>query len=449
MSWRHGIARGGAVLLVALCLPLGAAERRAIIIDIDGIRRDTFDETYRSGRLPNFQRFLAAALWFDNAAAVFPSETLVGQASIFTGVGASRHGIAGNVWFDRAAESLVNYLTPAGAGCVFGFTLFGAECRGGWANRHLLTPTLYEAAAAAGVSSLVVFNHYWKGATRAVPPGLTDVLAFLEGESVDYDAFDRRMTDRALEALDEGGLPSLLTVYFAGADGAGHALGTVGQPPYLERVIDPEVGRLLDALERFDPEWRLGTLFVVTSDHGRTDAILNPEDPTLAADLRAALARAGFEEDRVRLAANGGMAYVYLKGASWTDPPPEEELHAALRELTQDPLLERAVASVRLHNEEDSPRSGDLVVTLKPDHYFGNRGVGSHHGSPYQPDLAVPLVLAQSAIPAGRRTEPVSTTQVARTIANYLGFALEGADPPLPLGKKVTETFSPPTLTGP
>jgi len=27
-------------------------------------------------------------------------------------------------------------------------------------------------------------------------------------------------------------------------------------------VIDPEVGRLLDALERLDPEWRAGTLFV-------------------------------------------------------------------------------------------------------------------------------------------------------------------------------------------
>jgi len=446
VAWK-GTARGAAVLLAALWLPLCAAEKRAVIIDIDGVRRDTFEQTCREGRLPNFQRILETALWFDNAAAVFPSVTLPGQASIFTGVFPARHGIIGNEWFDRAAERLVDYTSPAGGGCVYGFTLFGTECREGLANRHLQAPTLYEAATVAGLTSTVVFNQYWRGATHPVAPSLADVLSFVQGESVDYEAFDARMMDRALETLAQDGLPAVLTLYFAGADDVGHALGISAQPRYLERVVDRQLARLVDALEGFDPEWRSRTLFVITADHGRTDAVLNPEDLTIAADLQAALARAGFDADRMRLATNGGMAYVYLKGASWTEAPLEEEVRAALGELTGDPLLERVVESVRLRSEEDSPRAGDLLVLLKPDHYFGNRGLGSHHGSQYEPDLAVPLILAQGGIAAGRSAERVSTTQVARTIADYLGFPIEGAEPRLPVSWPVRKASPYPSTT--
>lgn len=422
------------VLLAALGLPLSAADRRVILIDLDGLRHDTFEQTYGEGRLPNFQRILEPALWFENAAAVFPSVTLTGHASLFTGVAPARHGIIGNEWFDRAAERLVDYTSPAGAACVYGYTLFGSECRGGLANRHLQAPTLYEAATAAGATSMVVFSQYWKGATHAVGPGLVDVLSFLQGQSIEYEAFDARMMDRALETLVEKGLPDILTLYFAGTDGIGHAEGTAGQPRYLERVVDPQFGRLLDALDWLDPQWRARTLFVITSDHGRSDAVLNPEDLTLAADLLAALKRAGFDSERVHLATNGGMAYVYLRGGSWAEAPPEEAVRAVVRELSEDPLLGRAVESVRARTEKESPRAGELIVSLRPGHYFGNRGVGSHHGSAHEPDRWVPLILAQGGVPAGRNQERVSHTQVARTVADYVGFPIEAVDPALPLG---------------
>lgn len=426
-------------------LPLCLAERRAVIIDLDGVRRDTFEQTYLDGRLPNFQRILGSAVWFDNAVSVFPTVTMPGQASLFTGVPPATHGVIGNQWFDRATGRMADYLTVSGASCVFGFTLLaGPECRGGLANGHLLSPTLYEAATAAGLKSTVVFNQYWKGATHVVLPGVTDVLSFVEeNESIDYEAFDRRMTDRALEALQEHGLPAILTVYFAGADGLGHAFGIAAQPPYLERVIDYQVGRLFDALESLDAEWRANTLFVITADHGRTDATLNPEDLTLAADLRAALGRAGYDSDRVHIAANGGMAYIYLKAGAWSELPSAQTVEAVARQLSEDPLLARAVESVRARGDDDSPRSGDLILWLKPGHYFGNVGVGSHHGSMYETDLAVPLILAQSGLRAGHRAEPVSTTQIVRTIAEHLGFPVEAADPALPLAGKAAERLTP------
>jgi len=72
-------------------------------------------------------------------------------------------------------------------------------------------------------------------------------------------------------------------------------------------------------------------------------------------------------------------------------------------------------------------------VTLREGHYFGNPGTGSHHGSVYAGDLGVPLVVAAPGVAARNVADPVSITQIARTIADYLGFAMESADPALPL----------------
>jgi len=92
----------------ALCLCLASAawcQTRAVLIDLDGVRRDTLENSYLSGSLPNFARVLGAvrdgegfgtALWFESATSVLPSVTMSGPASMFTGVPPSRHGIPGN-----------------------------------------------------------------------------------------------------------------------------------------------------------------------------------------------------------------------------------------------------------------------------------------------------------------------------------------------------------------
>src|ERR1017187_10659891 len=108
-----------AILLAATALCAQPA-RRAVIIDVDGIRRDTFEQAYQDGRLPNFQRIFAQALWFDNASSVLPTVTMAAQASIFTGTQPARHGIPGNQWLDRSAGRLIDYMSPGGLICVYG-----------------------------------------------------------------------------------------------------------------------------------------------------------------------------------------------------------------------------------------------------------------------------------------------------------------------------------------
>jgi len=409
-----------AILLASTAFSAQPA-RRAVIIDVDGIRRDTFEQVYRDGRLPNLQRVFARALWFDNASTVLPSVTMAAQASIFTGTPPARHGIPGNQWFDRSAGRLIDYMTPSGLICVYGLIrLGGAACSGGLANGQLLAPTIYEAAAQAGLTSAVYFSQYWKGAARAAPPTGAELLVSLAGNPVNWGAFDSEMAGRAVAELKSHGLPPLVTIYFAGTDGTAHKNGIAGQMAYLAGTVDELLGHIVDTIESLDRSWRDHTLFVLVSDHGRTDLVANSEDLSLKADLQAALPAGA------TIAENGGMGYIYFNQPDLVDLP---RLAAA---LGQDAKLQSAMASVRVRGAKDSPRAGDLILTLKPGHYFGNTGVGSEHGSIYSGDLNVPLLVAMPGGAGGHVDQPVSITQVAATIAGYLGFRMDSADQALP-----------------
>jgi hypothetical protein len=91
------------------------------------------------------------------------------------------------------------------------------------------------------------------------------------------------------------------------------------------------------------------------------------------------------------------------------------------------------VAGVWVRGPDDSARDGDLIVALQAGHYFGNTGAGSDHGSVYSGDLNVPLLVAMPGAAGGHADDAVSIAQVARTIALYLGFAMDSADEALPV----------------
>jgi hypothetical protein len=409
---------GPAVVLLATGLAAQAA-RHAVIIDVDGVRRDTVAQLYDAGRLPNFDRIFARARWFDRAATVLPSVTMPAQAALFTGVEPERHGIPGNQWFDRAEGRLYDYLSPSGLACTYGLTaVAGMRCKGGLGNQHLRAPTVYEAASRAGLTSAVAFSQYWKGATQAMLPTEMEALLFARGSSIDWQSFDREMAARAIGGLKARGVPSILTVYFAGADTAGHKRGLAGQIEYLTAIVDPLLGRILDAYQGLDADWAADTMFVLTSDHGRTEVRAHPEDLRLAAVLLAAL------PERARLAKNGGMGFVYIEHA-------EREDLAKLAERLAG--ASPAIESVRARGAEDFARAGDLIVALRPGHYFDNDGTGSQHGSPYRDDTEIPMVVAAPGVAAGHTDVPVRITQVARTVAGFLGFPMDSAAPALPL----------------
>jgi hypothetical protein len=422
-----------------------SALARVVIVDIDGIRRDTFEHAYLEKKLPNFARVLGevhdgegfgTSLWFENARAVFPGITMAGQASIFTGVAPALHSIPGNEWYDRRTNRVIDYFSSTGMPCVYGVLLISvAECSGGLANRHLQAPTIYEAATRAGKTSTVVFNAYWKGATHAVLPTLEEVAGLVHNNAVNYETFDVTMMDRALASLNTDGVPDLLTIYFIGADGIGHLRGTHGQVGYLVETVDVQFGRLLDALEERDPEWRADTQFIITSDHGRTDSPAAPEDAKIEAQMQAAIEAAGFPPDQYRIVENGGVVHVYLRSRLSETEDVAKALadDADLCEVTEAVAYRgngvyslvgggRPELAVML-STLNSPKSGDVLVLLKHGRYFGDTSTeGAQHGSVFDSDLEVPLVVALGGAPGGRSPVAVSIADVPKIVAAYLGF---------------------------
>jgi hypothetical protein len=68
----------------------------------DGAHPDSLLQWAQEGLLPNVSRLLDRGCWLTGGAvAEFPSLTLVNHTSALTGVGPGRHGVVGNVYYDR------------------------------------------------------------------------------------------------------------------------------------------------------------------------------------------------------------------------------------------------------------------------------------------------------------------------------------------------------------
>jgi hypothetical protein len=320
---------------------------RLVVIDLDGLRRDAFRETLAAGDLPHIEHIVGGrdgeTACHVDALSTAPSITFAAQASIITGQHPAAHGIPGNESFDRLGR--ISKGRPRHFGFDVGYTLAVDDAVAvftgdGLASRLLSreTPTLYEIASERGLTSTVVHHMYARGADAWLRPDIVDIARFTKGKGVlgfEAGEYDAGMLDRLIAHLDEGNRPDVLTTYFMGLDHHSHAHGPSSQPAYLREVIDPQIGRLLDALAA--RKMLENTLFVLVSDHGQTEIV---------ADDRHAI-RLGFPFDRelghvfsalgldvhdipgedpacdAVMGLNGGLAYVYLRhrAGRWAIPP--------------------------------------------------------------------------------------------------------------------------------
>ncbi len=315
-----------------------------VIIDIDGLRRDVFQTALQSGDLPNFERILGGrdslqACHID-AVSTAPSITFTAQASIVTGAHPAQHGVPGNESFDRFGR--ISGGRPRHFGFDVGDTLAVDDAigvfRNGLASRFLReqTPTLYESLSA--IQSAVFYNMYARGADYWQPPNVVDIARFTKGRGVlglEAGAYDAGMLHHLTRWLDSGGNPDLLMAYFMGLDHHSHLHGPDQQQPYLKAMIDPQVGVLLDALDRH--ALLSETMFVIISDHGQVDAV--PDDRhalqlgfPFDLELVRIFTALGLDvhdkpgEDPncdAVMGLNGGLAHVYLQNREgrWADRP--------------------------------------------------------------------------------------------------------------------------------
>jgi hypothetical protein len=337
---------------------------RLVVIAVDGLRRDAFERTLAAGELPNVARIVggreAGTACHVDALSTAPSITFTAQASIFTGQHPGAHGIAGNESFDRLGR--ISGGRPRHFGFDVGYTLAVDDAvrvfTDGLASKFLSdeTPTLYEMASAHGLTSAVAHHMVARGAGAWLPPDIVDIARFTKGKGIlglEAGAYDRGMLDRLVGYLNAGNRPDVLTAYFMGLDHHSHVHGPTSQPGYLRDVVDPQVGRLLDALQTHG--MLEGALFGLVSDHGQIEVV--PDD-------RHSI-RLGFPFDRelghlfealgldvhdvpgedpacdAVVGLNGGQAHVYLQNRAgrWADPPRHAEdvlpVAEAFRQMNQ------------------------------------------------------------------------------------------------------------------
>jgi hypothetical protein len=81
-------------------------------------------------------------------------------------------------------------------------------------------------------------------------------------------------------------------------------------------------------------------------------------------------------------------------------------------------------------------RSGDLEIILEP--FWMRQATGTTHGSPYNYDAHIPLILMGQRIKAGTYSDHVALNDLAPTLATSIGV-----DPPSgSAGRVLTEAFS-------
>ncbi len=258
-----------------------------------------------------------------------------------------------------------------------------------------------------------------------------------------------------IEAEDLGhhDAPDQLTVSFSSNDLIGHAYG-----PDSQEVLDVTLrsdALVADFLAYLDAKVGKGNYsFVVTADHGvcpnpevsaakGLDARRVPPSKLLLGAERVLRDAFGTpsgteKKDRSLWIEAISAPYVYLNQrllkAKGIDPDAAAERLAAWargqdgvahvytrKQLLGDPAGDEVLAKMK--KSFYPSRAGDVVVVLKPYYLLATYTSGTTHGTPYEYDTHVPLLVYGPGVAGGRRSEKVTPQHASPVVADFLGVA--------------------------
>ncbi|HKW90572.1 MAG TPA: alkaline phosphatase family protein [Methylomirabilota bacterium] len=429
------------VLLLAGSVPAQQPVQRPLLlmISIDGLRPDYVTAADAHGaKIPNLRRFLAEGVYADGVQGVIPTVTYPSHTTLITGVWPATHGILSNTTFDPLREN-----------------------QGGWYwyAEDIRVPTLWDAAARAGLSTAsvqwpasvgarVTWNipELWRAGTaddakllRSVStPGL---LAELEGELGPYPraltAESDEQRGRFAARILEKKRPNLLTLHLIALDHAEHMSGPFSEEAMatLER-LDAVVGTLRGTAETVAPG---AACVAIVSDHGfaKTTMQLNLFPEFRGAGLIAVSAQGKITDWKAMPWTAGGSIAVMLKDPG--DTATLAQVRALLDRLAADPAhgIDRVLDAEALRARGGFP-SAAFVVGLKPDWQAGSSlsgalvakaNVSGQHGHlPDLPDLRASFFVVGPGVPAGRSLGLIDMRDIAPTLARRLDLTLPTAE---------------------
>ena len=425
-----------------------AAVRLGVVVVVDQMRPEYLERS----DLPEggFRRLRREGAVFTNARHLhIPTATGPGHAALSTGRSPAVHGIVANEWYDREGSDIY---------CV-------ADSVYGIGPEHLRGPTLADALKASDEkarvfavsgkdrsavllggrkadialwfdplkSEFTTSSYYrrpsWLAAFNA-ELRKKNLLPMRDGR-VPEDLLASPVYDAALdllvaalverESVGRGASTDLLFISYTGTDLIGHRYGL--EAPEMDaqlKSLDAITGRLLARLEKASG----GSLsLALSADHGATPS---PED---ASGKALGVRRLQWEEFGASLE-SALQAQWPLKDATWILSNQIPHLYLNRREAEAlgfewSNFLNKAakllsgiagLAAVYVPGEKDAPfaeqtrrsydpgRSGDLLAIMGRNVLLGDAAPGTSHGTPWDYDARVPLVLWGRGVRAGANT---------------------------------------------
>ena len=409
----------------AAAAPAARPADHVIVVMLDGCRPDIL----RRANAPVLHGLAAAGTTYIRARTIYPSQTRVAFVSLPTGAYPGSHGIVGGneVMDDKWQAVAMGDDDPIAAQSL------------------VARPTFFEAAAAAGLTSLYAAMKGYelvgaRGATWTIngkktldaPAYKTRYDATADG-SADLAAgykqsLSRQLLGQTLALLREK-KPALVVVNLGSIDYAGHSFGPEGAR-YREAIefVDGQVGELLKALDEMGIRER--TAIIVSADHGFSD--VDPAHVVAPAAVAgghrlASLTVLGVEH---YLSNTGGASMgVYVRD--------KRLIAQAVAALRREPWCEAVYCedakagcdlSLRSLHAYYPGRSPDIMVDLDDDAALNYPQAGQH-GSLRHDDMSIPLILSGAGVAAGRVEGDARLVDVAPTVMRLLGLPPGGLKP--------------------
>jgi len=263
------------------------------------------------------------------------------------------------------------------------------------------------------------------------------------------------------ERLGQRQATDLLSVSFSSNDSVGHTFGP-DSPQVRDIAVrtDRTIGQLLNRVDKLVGLQH--TLVAFTTDHGVAPLPESLEDRRLpggrmtTAELFGPIERAlstRFGAGKWLMATAGSSPYLNyeLIDTLHLDPSEVRRVAAAAaagvphvaRVYTRDQLLRGEVQNDRVGSRVlrgfNAQRSGDLEIILEP--YWMRQAQGTTHGTPYNYDAHIPLILMGRGIKPGLYSDQAALNDLAPTLATLLGVEIPSGSS----GRVLTEAF----LAGP
>ena len=437
----------GVVVLVAGAAVFSARAEQAgsnhvVMISIDGLKPSTYAAPGPS-KVPTLRRLAAEGASAEGVVGVTPTVTYPSHTTLISGVLPAVHGIYNN-----------NILDPEGISNGSWY----------WYARDIKVATLPVAVKARGLTTAAVswpatvgadidyLMPEFGGVTRH-PQSLDLMRALSRPRALldDYEAQGRAlpwpMTDDDRTGLAAWIIrkyrPHFTLLHIFDTDSAQHTHGP-GSPEALAAIeaADAHVQQVLAAVT--DAGLAERTDVVIVSDHGflPLERQLQPNHLFKREGLLDVDAAGKVRRWDAYYYGAGGSGFVVLRNPA--DVALRERVGTLLRTLAADP----ANGILTVLNQDDlrargaDPRAS-FAIDMQTGFYSGSghdvlltktTSKGGHGFAPTRPELHASLVLRGPDVPKAGNLGVVRMTQIAPTIASWLGVALSpGADAPLGL----------------